>query len=83
MPKSRHGRTGSKRAVGGRKNLKIVALRLRAVSALILHVLQREEHNESTDYIDEHRAPKLGRLRIPSGELCAEQPAYRDVEAQS
>jgi hypothetical protein len=34
--------------------------------------LQREDHHESTHYVDEHRAPELGRLCIPAGELCTE-----------
>jgi hypothetical protein len=29
-------------------------------------------HHESTHYVGEYRAPELGRLRIPSGEFCAE-----------
>jgi hypothetical protein len=34
--------------------------------------LQREDNHESTHYIEGHRAPEYGRLRIPSGELCTE-----------
>ena len=66
----RHGRMGSKSAVGGQNNSRIAAFVCGASAPLFCTYqikLRGENRHESTHYVNEHRAPELGRLRIPSG----------------